>query len=220
MLEAEVLESELSLEEAVLLRRLERELLEGAVQQTWLWEQVPTVCVGVHSKKKTQEEPAGHPALVALERRELRRELSEEREEIGVLEAEVLEVEILERELTLEEAVLLRRLERALLEGAVQQTWLWEQVPTVCVGVHSKKKTQEEPVGQAELAALERRELRRELAEDCEEIEEAGVEERELARLEISELSLEDSALLRRLERALLEGIWQQTSDCEQLPTV
>ncbi len=54
--------------------------------------------------------------------------------------------------------------------------------------MHSKKKTQEEPLGQAELAALERRELRRELAEDCEEIEEAGVEERELARLEISEL--------------------------------
>ena len=73
------------------------------MQQTWLCEQVPTVWDGVHSKKKTQEEPAGHPALLALERRELMRELREEREEIGVLEAEVLEVEILERELSLED---------------------------------------------------------------------------------------------------------------------
>ncbi len=84
--------------------------------------------------------------------------------------------------------------------------------------MHSKKKTQEEPFGQAELAALERRELWRELAEDCEEAEETGVEERELARLEISELSLEDSALLLALD--LLDAGVQQTSDWEQLPTV
>ncbi len=58
--------------------------------------------------------------------------------------------------------------------------------------MHSKKKTQEEPVGQAELAALERRELTLELVEEGEEAEEIGVEERELAILEISELSLED----------------------------
>ncbi len=174
----------------------------------------------MHSKKKTQEEPFGQAELAALERRELWRELAEdceEAEETGVEERELARLEI--SELSLEDSALLRRLERALLEGIWQQTSDCEQLPTVCEGVHSKKKTQEEPLGHAELAALERRELRRELAEEAEE---TGVEllmEEVLLSLS-SELCLEDSALLRRLERALLEGIWQQTSDCEQLPTV
>ncbi len=51
-------------------------------------------------------------------------------------------------------------------------------------GVHSKKNTQDDPFGHAELAALDLSELALELREDVEEPEERGVEERELARLE------------------------------------
>ncbi len=58
-------------------------------------------------------------------------------------------------------------------------------MPTVRNGVHSKKMTQDDPLGHPTLLLLERRELALELRrEEREEVEESATEERELAILE------------------------------------